>query len=117
MARRNRRRRQSNAWFVSGDAETVRQFSLHRMIETLSAHQLEALQSVADLRELELEMQTLLALLGRDGDREQAMEMIQNWLHDPAATNPEQVPRLKRVVSAEANSVATPPRSQPPRRG
>lgn len=57
MARktRNRRKRQrSSAWFVEGGPETVLEFSRHRMIETLSAHQLEALQTLAGLGELQV---------------------------------------------------------------
>lgn len=63
MARRNRRHR-SQAWFVQGDPETVRQFSLHRMIEHVSDNQLEALQSLIGMRELELQLQAFMAALG-----------------------------------------------------
>lgn len=63
MARRNRRRT-SQAWAVQGDPETVQAFSLHRMIETLSAHQLGALEAIADMHKVQLQFQAFIAALG-----------------------------------------------------
>lgn len=74
MVRKNRRRRRQS-WAVVGDAETVRQFSLHRMIEHVSDNQLEALQSLIGMHELELEVQAFLAALGTTSGMQQRQLM------------------------------------------
>lgn len=117
MARRNRRHRQQS-WAVIGDPETVRQFSLHRMIEHVSDNQLEALQSLIGMHELELQVQAFMAALGATAAMQQrqlqAFEATLKQLPSLDATHRQQL--LDTLKAMMQHQPSLPP-VKPPTRG
>ncbi|MBK8205287.1 MAG: hypothetical protein IPK87_00710 [Planctomycetes bacterium] len=115
MARRNRRKRQQS-WAVQGDAETVRQFSFHRMIEHVSDNQLEALQSLIGMHELELQMQAFMAALGASAAMQQRqLHAFESSLQQLPNLDPNQRTQLLDTLKAMMQGQTALPPSQPPR--
>ena len=114
MARRNRnRRRRDSNWAVMGDAETVRTFSMHRMLEALSADQVEMAE--LDLERFELQIEAYLAnlnsstalALGQLGLAQEAVRQL------PGLSQPQQEQLLRLLNNLAAQAALPAPTPSP----
>ncbi len=102
MARRNRRKRgPPQSWAVQGSDETIQRFSNDRMQETLSNNQLEAMNVMADMRALELQAQSFMAMLEASTNIQQAqLTTLQQGLQNLATLQPAQQQQLLETLTA-----------------